>query len=417
MSNSDINNAAVQIAEEFSDETAKNQLLGEIVKLSAQSGQNSGALQTLQKIPNDSERKILLLGWDWKNFTQDAVRDLVTVIESRPQTATLAGRIALSMLEAEKTDTALLLLKSVKRPFETEKQRYVFLDNYLNGYLTGADSIKETLTLLDGFKDETYRSWGRLALAKRLAVLRRYQEAEGFAEKFTPPEQRSWVFLEFYKIEPANRHYLERAGTILNDLPLTFDTPESAESAAIQLRITGTQCHWQGLTELGEMLLEKSEAVGKSVLTPLPRLRLQCFLAKVLRELKLIDSAEDYIPLSEIRQEALSSIDRSKALVWFNEAAGLEQEIDWLRIIRSLNVREKGTMDTSRTVRITEILKRFAALRQQYCSAALRQQRSSTALRQPCLPSGNPDEDAVNLSGEEYESYYFSPFVSNDCGC
>ncbi|MDR3183631.1 MAG: hypothetical protein LBT89_12075 [Planctomycetaceae bacterium] len=396
---SNIYNAAIQIAEETADETAKNQLLGEIVQLLAQNGQHNEALKTLRKIPSVHERKILLLGWDWKTMTPDGIGSVVTLIESEPQTAVLAGIIASAMLESGKTPEALQLVQSAKIPFETERQRYGFLEQYLRQ----TDNVPSAKPLLDGFKDAAYRRWGQRAAVKRLAALQQFQEAETRTEALEIPQQRAWLFTELSSAAPLKRHYLERAGNILNALPLTFETSEAAENMAVQYRITGKKCYQSGLTELGETLLEKSEAAAKSVTPPVPHWRLMCHLAKVLRELKLLDSVPAYLSLVQIQQEPLSAIDRSMLLVWYNEAAGLEREADWLRIIETLNVKEKGTPDTSRTQRIAAVLKRFAAVTDK-----------QRAHRQP---SGSVADDAVNLSGEEYESYYFSPFAADDCGC
>lgn len=383
----DICAEAVKIAEKFSNEQAKNQLLGEIVDVLVQAGQHTAALQTLPKITSMYERKRLLLGWSWKDITTEDIAKLAVMLESDDQTAMLAGRLATAMLDDGKTNEALLLIQSVKRPFETEKLRYSFIERYLQK----TENVDAVVPLTDDFQDETYIAWSRLALLKKFADLQRWQEAETLVGRFENPQQQSWCFLELYTRNPQNKTYLERSAAILDDIGL----PPDAESLAVQLRITGKRCYEASLRDTGAALLEKSEAAAKSVPLPLPRLRLQCFLAKVLRELKLIGSATSYIAVDAIEREPLSIIDKSRVQEWLNES--FCRNVEDVHVL--LEILNGKAADIDRAERIAEILKR---------AAVIAEHRKAT---------GNPEEDAVNVSGEEYESYYFSPFAANDCGC
>ena len=60
---------------------------------------------------------------------------------------------------------------------------------------------------------------------------------------------------------------------------------------------------------------------------------------------------------------------------------------------------EREVDELDRAERIGEIVRRFATRNHDE------------------KPSGDPRLDAVTLSAEAFEAYYFSPFSIDDCGC
>jgi len=83
-------------------------------------------------------------------------------------------------------------------------------------------------------------------------------------------------------------------------------------------------------------------------------------------------------------------------LVWLAEAGWGG---GWAKAIEVLSAPEQGIFEAERGERVAQILRRFVAHQQGVKS------------------SGDPDEDAVKLSGENFETLYYSPFAVEDCGC
>jgi hypothetical protein len=168
------------------------------------------------------------------------------------------------------------------------------------------------------------------------------------------------------------------------------------EMLATQLRIFGHYAFLNNREEQGEQLLERSEAAATAVVMPMQRYRLQCFLGKVLVELKQIDSIQNYLPIDQILESLSSASDRSRVMVWLAEAGWND---GWTKAVEILSVPERGVLESDRAKQIADVLKR------------------SVAHQQGFTATGDHSEDAVRISGEEFESYYYNPFAETDCGC
>jgi hypothetical protein len=189
---------------------------------------------------------------------------------------------------------------------------------------------------------------------------------------------------------------LLRAGEILETISIE---PELAESLAIQSRILGKAAWKTGNSELGLRLLEWSETATAQISVPFQRFRAHYFLAKVLRELGQIFSVQEYLDSAQWQQLEMSGLDRSRIGVWAAEAEPENVLTAWSMAIRDAGKPEQKSADISRAERIVEILRRF------------------TFRNDKLPPSGEPERDAVHLSAEEFEEYYYSPFAIKDCNC
>jgi len=168
------------------------------------------------------------------------------------------------------------------------------------------------------------------------------------------------------------------------------------ENLAIMLRIFGRIACEKNRREQGERLLERSEAAIAAIELPIQRYRLQSFLGKVLLELGLIGSIREYLAIDNMMESLTSGLNRSRLSVWLAEAGWSE---GWTKAVEAMAVPERGVEETDRVQRISEVLKRFIAHHQEVEG------------------TGDPVEDAVRLSGEGFETYYFDPFAEWDCGC
>jgi len=142
--------------------------------------------------------------------------------------------------------------------------------------------------------------------------------------------------------------------------------------------------------------LKRSEATATALTVPMQRYRQQCFLGKVFVELKQIESIRDYLAIDPMLESLPAGLDRSRVLVWLAEAGWSE---GWAKAVEAVSASERGVPESDRVQQITGVLKRFAA-----------HQRGLQVL-------GDPSEDSVRISGEEWETYYFNPFAGADCGC
>jgi len=112
--------------------------------------------------------------------------------------------------------------------------------------------------------------------------------------------------------------------------------------------------------------------------------------------LKQIESIKDYLPIETMLESLRTASDRSRVSVWLAEAGWSE---GWVRAMELLSVPERGIPEAERAEQIAEVLKR--------CTAHQRDLKAT----------GDSAEDAVRLSGEEFETLYFNPFAEADCGC
>ena len=380
-----------QAAGTLTDPRVQSRLLAELAQSQFLTEQFDAALQTLTAMPSLLERRVALLTADYQLFPPEKIGSLVQLLESDPRTQSLAGNLALSMLEAKNTRSAWTLIETAKQTFESESQRYEFLEKVLPQSPT--EDWERIRRFRKTFTEEPYSDWATLAIAKYFASEQREDEAAKWVETFSSPLRRSWAYWELCRVVPPANHFFDKAINMMD----TVDTKEEEqERLAIQLRILGRAACQRGNPEQGAQLLERSESAIASLTVPMQRYRLQCFLGKVLWELKLLRSIREYLPTGTMLESLPSSSDRSRLWVWLAEA-GWEE--GWVEAVNALAVPERGLPESDRAEQMASVLKRFVAHHQ-----------GSKA-------SGNPTEDAVRISGEELESHYFTPFAEADCGC
>jgi len=387
-----------QAAETLDEPRAKAQLLAELAQNQLAADQFDDALQTFTAISLPTERRAALLTADFQSFPPEKIESLIQLLDSDPRTKFLAGNLALSMLEAKNIRSAWTLIETAKdtAAFESERQRYDFLEKVLP-QIQESDWEK-VLHLHRTFTDENYRDWGTLAIAKYLAEKQRDGEAVKMLDSLSSPIRCSWAYWELCRLSSAERsaNFFDKAISMLGTVTDSSEDEEAMERLAIQQRILGRAAYQRGNKEQGAQLLERSESVIAGLAVPMQRYRQQCFLGKVILELQLIGSIREYVPIDRILESLLSGRDRSRVLVWLAEAGWQE---GWAQAVAALSVPERGVPDSDRAEQIAGVLKRFVA-----------NQRGLQA-------TGDSSEDAVRLPGEEFESFYFSPFAQTDCGC
>ncbi len=421
--------AALKAARNFSNPSARSLVLAELAKAQFASGMCDAALTTAAEIPNRAEKKGVLLHLALecvqKNDTQKIMSllpELVRrIVETDANSASVAGRLALSLLELETPDiaAALSLLETVQNPFGTDRERYMFFEKLLEKPVTpvGVDRLDAARKLATTFTDENYRDWAVLGLATFSAKISDWPEAERLADQFSQPRRRSWAFFELARWAEKNGE-AEKCGKLLSRsadlLEAVVPDPESAssedaEAVATQLRIIGKFALSRGESELGERLLERCESTVSAIAPPMSRFRARYFLARVMWKLGLVGDVTEYIDSKAVWSEQLSGVQpglqRSRVLQWLAEAKHLKNaESDWTVSIReAARAGEIPGNDFPQAERIVEIVRRYEVERRGSGKSA--------------VPQGDPVLDAVNLSSEEFEEYYFSPFAIDDCGC
>ena len=383
-------------AESLTDFRVQSQLLSELARQQFSAGQFDAALQSFFAIPLPQERRTALLVSDFQWFPPEHIDALVKLLKADSQTQFLSGRIALAMLEAKNTYAAWKLVETAEDAFESEHQRYEFLEKVLPQLL--ADNWTNILRFYRTFAPGTYHDWASLVIAKYLAEQQRYEEAATFADSLTLPLRRSWAYWEMCRLSPAKQsdQYFDKALAMIESVQVSSEEAETMEMFAVQLRIYGRAAFQKGRKEQGEQLLELSEAAAASLSMPMQRYRQQCFLGKVLRELQRIVSIQDYLAVDNMLESLPSGSDRSRVLVWLAEAGWCE---GWTKAIEALSIHERGMIESDRAKQIADVLKRCVAHHQGF------------------KVSGDSTEDAVRISGEEFETFYFNPFAEADCGC
>jgi len=387
---------AQRAAETLTDARLKSQLLSELAQQQLATEQFDAALQTFAVIPEPLERRIALLVTDFQSFPPEKVDALLKILKANPQTDILAGRLALAMLEAKNADSAWKLVETADHVFESEQQRYEFFEKTL--LQSEADDWAKITRLYRTFAPGTYQDWALLAMAKYLAGQNRYEEAEKYADLVPLPLRWSWTYWELSQLSSAEQSalYFDKAVNIIEAVEIISNDEETMETLATQLRIYGRVAFQKGQKDLGERLLERSEAAAASLTMPMLRYRTQCFLGKVLVELNRIASIREYVAIDTMLGSLRSGMDRSRVLVWLAEAGWSE---GWTKAMEVLLASERGVPEVDRVYRIADILKRFVAH------------------HQGLQVAGDSSEDAVRVSGEEFETYYFNPFAEADCGC
>ncbi len=406
--------AAQEAARSFSNPLARSLVLAELAKARFASESLDAALKTIAEIPNRAEKKAVLIDLALECVEKNEIAPLAELLRqlvvTDPNSASTAGRLALSLLEQKTPNSAaaLSLLETVADPFDSDRDRYAFFEKLI--VVSGMDGAEALQNLSQTFTDENYRDGARLALVKFFAANNAEREAEHLATQFALPRRRSWAFFELAKQAAAEKNtarvaaLLHRSSDILDSIELE---PENAESLATQLRIIGQFACRVGENELGEQLLERCEDVVAQILLPMPRLRGQYFLARTLWQLGRLNDVTEYLDAKAIwnETEIQPGVQRSLVLQWSAEAKMMSQaRSDWTAAIREAARRsELPGSDFTQAERVAELVRRYGAERS----------RSQT----PIEAQGNPVLDAVNLSAGEFEDYYFSPFAFDDCGC
>ena len=390
-------------ANSFGDPRIKSQLLAELAQLQLATGQFESAIQTFSDIPDSLERRIALLIADFRTplnarqpvpFTAEHVQSLVELLESDLQTSKLAGRLAKAMLDAGRTDAAWLLVETATDPFESDEQQYEFFEAVLLAVPPGDWS--RITRLYRSFSLGSIRDWATLAVLKYLTNQGRHEEAQRYADSLVMPLRHSWAYWEMSRQTEGEMsgRYFDQACRLVEEIEI--DTNDDLlEVLAVQLRIFGRMAFEKGNRD--SALLERSEAAAAAVIIPIQKYRLQCFLGKVLAELGIIDSISNYLPIESILASLSSEEERSRVLVWLAEA-GLGVSA-WEGAVEALSHPQRGVLESDRALQLAGVIKRY------------------TAHVQNLPPMGNPGEDAVRLSGEEFEARYFNPFAEADCGC
>ncbi|MDR0337239.1 MAG: hypothetical protein LBI18_09130 [Planctomycetaceae bacterium] len=390
----------LSVAESMSNPMAKSLVLAELAQAQAQTGLIDNAFSSINKIPNRSEKRQTLFRLAFRAIqehqTEHLLRFVRAMVEVDPKSMSSVGRLAQSLLDNNHHAQAAELVFLVEKPFDSERNRYDFVAKFIE--LADKEQLDTVRLLLETFSDPDYRDWGNLAFAKRLVVLKQLSEAQTIAESFSLPIRQSWAFFELSRLTTGNDADLcfRRAGEIIEAISIE---PESAESLATQSRILGKTALKIGNTELGLRLLEWSETAAAQISVPFQRFRAQYFLAKVLRELGQIHSVQEYLDPATWMQLELSGFDRSRIGVWVAEAEAANDLTVWSNAIQDAGKPEQKIADILRAERIAEILRRF------------------TFRNEKIPPCGEPEQDAINLSAEEFEEYYYSPFAIKDCNC
>lgn len=398
--------SAFEAAQKFTNPLARSLLLGELAKVQYAAGLFEEAWRSIEAIPNRMEKKGVLLHLaldDLQANRTERLAELVRkIVDADPNSESTAGRLALSLLEQKNVDAVLLLLSAVEKPFDSERSRYTFFEKLVE--LDGERRLDEVRKFASMFSDENYRDWSRLAIMKLLAKTGSWPEAKRMADEFSQDRRRSWAFLELARIvegkteQELRSRLLERSAEILEAVDVTT---ENIETVATQLRLLGKSAYRMGETELGARLLERCEAEAAKITLPMPRFRAQYLLARSLRELGLIADVTDYLNAMEIRNEKLSGLQRSLVFQWLAEAERNGEKTWNLAVWEAAREGELPGGEFPKAERLAEIVRRYGI--------QMRNEKPT--------PTGDPELDAVNLSAEEFEDYYFSPFAIDDCGC
>ena len=390
--------AAIEAAESMVDVSARNRILEEAAKTQFRLGRLEDALGGLRNAPNEKTvlRRLAIDAVN-RNDAESTSTILCRLIALDAESPPLAGRLAILLLGNGNVGGAMKVLRCTENPFEGGKDRYDFIVKLLEH-----DRFDDAQKLTEAFKDAEFRDWASLAFVKRYAALGRRTETEKAIGELSSQEKRAWAFFEGSRLFPnvggcsgetgrPDLTMLRRAGAILE----TTDVDKAnAEAVAIQRRIVGKALWNAGEHEAARQLLESSEAALSIIEDSFRRLRARCFLAGTLRKIGELDSVRNYLNVSVRRAAEISPARRSELLQWLAEATG--STADWTHAVReAANERD----ETLRSRRIADILRRF----------------SYTA--EKTSPTGTPDLDAVLLSGEEFEEWYYSPFAVDGCGC
>ena len=379
--------AAVEATGLMADGSARNRILEEVANVRFRLGHLEDALRGIENVPKEKAilRQLAIDAAD-KNDADSLLAILRRLIVLDAESVSLAGRLAMLLLDHGNSDGAMKIIGNIDQPFEGDRARYNCIVKFLE-----QNCFADARKLTETFKDVAYRDWAFLAFVKRYAVLGRFDEIEIVVNQLPTPEKRSWAFFEGSRQSDSPTKLLRRAATILETLDVDR---ANAESVTIQRRIVGKALWNADDPEAARQLLESAEVALSLIEEPFRRLRSQCFLAGVLRKVGELDSVRHYINISALTAATFTPIQQSELLQWLAEASGSTD--DWTLAVQTA-VGEKD--ETRRSRRIVDILRRF-----------------TNSFGKPS-PTGDPAIDAALLSGEEFEEQYAGPFVIEGCDC
>jgi len=388
--------AARRAAESLNDPRVQSQMLSELAQCQLSTEQFDAALQTFAAIPLPLERRIALLVADFQSFPPERVEPLLELLETDVQTRFLAGRLAISMLAVKNVPAAWKVLELERSAFETDEQQYEFFQKVLP--LVHADDWEKVQRLYRRFLPGMYQDWASLALIRYLVERQRTGEVEQFIEPISSPLRRAWAYWVIYRLSPEGQteRYFDKALEIVETIEIMPNHEETMEHLAVVLRIFGRAAFKKNRRGQGERLLERSEAAATVQTLPIHRYRLQSFLGKVLLELGLIGSIREYLAIKDMLESLTSALNRSRLSVWLAEAGWNE---GWTHAIETMATPQRGVEESDRMQQISAVLRRFVAH------------------HQGLVGTGDPVEDALRLSAEEFESRYFDPFAEWECDC
>ena len=362
--------AAITATESMVDAAARNRILEEIAKSRFRLGHLADALRGIENMPNEKTvLRQLAIDAANKNDADSVSVILRRLIALDDGAAPLAGRLAMLLLDKKNPDGAMEIIGNIEQPFESDRARYDYI-----GKLLEHDRFDDAEKLTATFKDAAFRDWAVLTFAKRYVTLEHFDKVEATVARLSTTEKRAWAFLECSRLAPK-QPYLCHAATILETLDVD---KTNAEAVAIQRRIVGKALWNADDPEKARQLLESSEAALSLIETPFNRLRAQYFLARILRNIGEIDSVRRYLDISVLTATSLTPIQRSELLQWLAEASGNTD--DWTLAVQAA-ADEKDEIRRSR--RVVDVLRRLTHGNKQ----------SAT---------GDPDRDAILLSGEEF---------------
>jgi hypothetical protein len=405
---------ATDVAGKLRTAAAGNGILSAVFAAQIDAGLIDDAFVTLTKIPSKSDQHSILLNTTINtinnNKTKFTTQLIKKLIEIDPESSVVAGRLARTLLDNNKPDIAIQIIKSTNNPFDSWRSRYEFAVKLLEFDVAVASEIIETINDVD------YRDWGGLALAQKITKNGNIDSAIKIVESFSSPLRRAWAFFELVKLadSAAELRLLTAAATILQTINIDN---KNAESLSTSLRIIGKFAYNSGKSKnidddqntnstentiaimtIGENFLELSESAAVMISIPVQRLRAKLFLAGTLWELGLIDSADSYIDRREIENVDFNAIEQSKVWQWAAECDP-RWESDWLRAVKAVSIAQRKSEELGLAERMSEVVRRFA-------------------LRNIKLqPTGKPNDDSINLPARQFEEYYYSPFAVEDCEC
>lgn len=379
----------------------RTELLTTLVSANARLGKLDAALTIGELLPTLPAKRSAFLSLAVDSQSPDDLVKIVGKLIADDGTATFhAGRFAQQLLEKSDVKNAFRLLELTATPFENERARYRFFSTLLD-----KNCAEEARDFFDNFPKNEYKDWAILAYAKFLMKNPATRDrADEIAEDLSTPQKKSWLAFESGRDVTNRTSDLVRAVEILRNIEIT---EENAEPLAVQLRVVGKDFYQKkdaSLHNIGAELLEYSESAIAAIKDSFAKIRSQLFLTKVLVELGLLPVIGDYFDWRRIEKPELSPTEQSRLTQWYAEIS--RNEKDWAK---SAEMASLEPDESRRTERLVQLSKRYVAEQ-----LSIQKRAADAAV---AAVTGDPEQDAVILSGEDFESCYFTPFAIEGCGC